>query len=39
MGRPYRILPPNSMTTMDHIANRINVYIDGRGMVIKVRCG
>lgn len=39
MGRPYRILPPNSMTTMDHIPNRINVYIDGRGMVIKVRCG
>ena len=38
-GRPYRILPPNSMMTMDHIPNRINVYIDGRGMVIKVRCG
>ncbi len=39
MGRPYRILPPNSIITMDHVPNRINVYIDSRRMVIKVRCG
>ena len=39
LGRPYRILPPNSMITMDHIPNRINVYINSRGIVIKVRCG
>jgi len=39
MGRPYRILPPNSMMTMDYIPNRINVYIDSQRMVIKVRCG
>ena len=39
LGRPYRILPPNSAMTMDHIPNRINVFTDDRGMVIKVRCG
>jgi hypothetical protein len=39
LGRPYRVLPPNSVVTMDHIPNRINLYVDKRGIVTRVRCG
>lgn len=38
-GRPYRILPPGAMATMDYSASRINVHTDDSGIVIDVRCG
>lgn len=37
-GRPYRILTPDSMMTMDHNPERINVVHDG-GKVTRVWCG
>lgn len=39
MGRPFRILPPGSMMTMDHSPERINVHTDETGTVIDVTCG
>ncbi|MBU0858539.1 MAG: hypothetical protein KJ667_01250 [Alphaproteobacteria bacterium] len=39
MGRPYRILPPGSMATMDYSPARINVETDEAGTVTKVSCG
>lgn len=38
-GRPYRILPPGAMATMDYSADRINLHTDEQGIVIDVRCG
>lgn len=38
-GRPYRILPPGSMATMDYVPERINVHTDEEGIVTKVKCG
>ena len=38
-GRPYRILPPDAMATMDYSADRINVHTDANGIVLDVRCG
>ena len=38
-GRPYRILPPGSMATMDYIHNRINIHTDENGMITMIRCG
>ncbi|GEM_PF-3109871 len=38
-GRPYRILPPGSMATMDYSAERINVHTDDAGVVTEVTCG
>lgn len=38
-GRPYRILPPGSMATMDYVEERINVYTDEDGIVKRVSCG
>ena len=39
IGRPYRILLPDSMVTMDYSAERINVVTDKDGIVTEVRCG
>lgn len=38
-GRPYRILAPDSMMTMDHNPERVNVVHDGEGKVTRVWCG
>lgn len=38
-GRPYRILGPNSMATMDFSPQRINVMVDDKNLVTAVRCG
>lgn len=38
-GRPYRILTPDSMMTMDHNPERINVVHDPDGKVTRVWCG
>lgn len=37
-GRPYRILKPDDMMTMDHNPERINIEHDG-GKVVRVWCG
>lgn len=39
LGRPYRILGPDSMATMDFSPDRINVMVDEKGIVTAVRCG
>lgn len=38
-GRPFRILTPDSMMTMDHSPDRINVEHDGNMTVTRVWCG
>lgn len=38
-GRVYRILPPNSVMTMDHNPERINVEHDDNKLVTRVWCG
>lgn len=38
-GRIYRILKPDSMMTMDHNPERINVVHDNDGVVTRVWCG
>lgn len=38
-GRPYRILTPDSVMTMDHRPDRINVEHDGANNVTRVWCG
>lgn len=38
-GRVYRILKPDSMMTMDHNPERINVVHDDGGIVTRVWCG
>lgn len=38
-GKPFRILPPNSMMTMDHNPARINVHVDENGTIENVKCG
>lgn len=38
-GRPYRVLTPDSMMTMDHNPERINVVHDADGKVTRVWCG
>lgn len=38
-GRPFRVLKPDSMTTMDYSPERINVVTDDDGKVLAVRCG
>lgn len=35
----FRILPPNSMMTMDHIPTRMNIQVDRDGVVTNVECG
>jgi hypothetical protein len=39
IGRPYRILKPDSMMTMDHSPERINVVHDKDMKVTRVWCG
>lgn len=38
-GRIYRLLPPNSVATMDFNPERINVMVDDKNIVTAVRCG
>lgn len=38
-GRPYRVLKPNAMATMDFNPERINVIVDDNDIVTVVRCG
>jgi hypothetical protein len=38
-GRVYRLLKPDSMMTMDHNPERINVVHDNDGVVTRVWCG
>lgn len=35
----YRVIKPNSMVTMDYNPERLNVYTDDYGIIIKARCG
>lgn len=37
--RPFRILPPGAMATMDHITDRLNIHTDEDGIVTSVTCG
>jgi hypothetical protein len=39
LTRPYRIIPPGSAVTMDHIPDRVNIYVNSRGIITKVSCG
>lgn len=38
-GRPFRILPPNSMVTQDYAPARVNFDLDAGGIVTRVWCG
>lgn len=39
LDRPYRVLGPNAMATMDFSAERINLHVDDNGVVTGVTCG
>lgn len=39
LNRPYRILPPGALVTMDFVEDRINVETDENDTVIRVTCG
>lgn len=39
LHRPYRILGPDSMATMDFSPVRINLEVDEEGIVTAIRCG
>lgn len=39
LDRPYRVLGPNAMATMDFNADRINLHVDENGVVTDVTCG
>jgi hypothetical protein len=39
LDRPLRIIPPDSMVTMDFRPDRINFEIDAEGRIAVVRCG
>lgn len=39
LHRPYRILPPGAMMTMDHSPARVNFDVDQKGIVTRVWCG
>jgi hypothetical protein len=36
---PFRVLPPGSMRTMDHVPDRINLETDGNGIITRIFCG
>jgi ribulose-5-phosphate 4-epimerase/fuculose-1-phosphate aldolase len=38
-GKPFRVIKPDSMVTMDHNPDRINVVIDDNEIVLEVKCG
>ncbi len=39
LGRPYRILPPDSAMTMDYAPARVNFDVDAAGIISRVWCG
>lgn len=39
LGRPYRVLPPGSMMTMDYSPSRVNFDVDENGIVSRIWCG
>lgn len=39
IGRPFRILPPGGMATMDFSPARINLETDDKGIVTRIHCG
>lgn len=38
-GKPFRILGPGAVMTMDHNPKRINIHVNERGIVEDVDCG
>lgn len=36
---PVRIIPPNGRVTMDYAPSRLNIALDGAGLITKVSCG
>lgn len=39
LDRPYRVLAPDAMATMDFSPERINLMTDERGIIKSVQCG
>jgi len=39
LGRPFRVLEPGAMATMDYLPQRINLNVDDDGIVTSVECG
>ena len=37
--RPYRVLTPDSMMTMDYSPDRLNIQTDADGIIITTDCG
>ncbi|MDZ7906708.1 MAG: I78 family peptidase inhibitor [Cypionkella sp.] len=34
-----RVISPGSAVTKDYLPTRLNIYVDGKGMIIDLRCG
>lgn len=39
ISAPVRVLAPNSIMTMDHRPDRMNVYHNDKGVIEKITCG
>lgn len=37
--KPFRLIEPNSMVTQDYRPERLNLYLDGNGVITRVTCG
>ena len=38
-NRPYRILKPDSIVTMDYSPDRLNIHTDNDGIILQQDCG
>ncbi len=38
-GQPVRIIRPGMAVTMDYVAERLNIEIDAREVIVRVSCG
>jgi hypothetical protein len=39
LKQPYRVVPKGSLVTQDYSAARVNFYLDGQGVIIRIACG
>lgn len=37
--QPFRIVEPGGIVTQDFIPNRLNLYVDNAGFVVRINCG
>ena len=38
-AKTVRVIPPDTMVTMDHREDRLNIEVDAKNVITKLRCG